>query len=117
MVVSGLVCWSFHRRCCCWLDSHGVFVRGPAPDLGLLLEAGQFPASSLRNSSPTPLCPASIDDTYLHICPVLFHILSSFSGKTEATTEEADKSAESGLWIAIKEKMNFKSYLKLRAKM
>ena len=67
---------------------------GPAPDLSLLLEAGQFPALSLRNSSPTPLCPASIDDTYLHICPVLFHILSSFSGKTE---EEADKSRR--IWI------------------
>ena len=31
---------------------------GPAPDLSLLLEAGQFPALSFRNSSPTPLCPA-----------------------------------------------------------
>ena len=40
---------------------------GPAPDLSLLLEAGQFPALSLRNSSPTPLCPASIDDTMIHI--------------------------------------------------
>ena len=84
---------------------------GPAPDLSLLLEAGQFPALSLRNSSPTPLCPASIDDTYLHICPVLFHILSSFSGKTEARSKQKQKrkqtnTEESGFWIAIKCRRN-----------
>ena len=79
---------------------------GPAPDLSLLLEAGQFPALSLRNSSPTPLCPASIDDTYLTSTnPYIILIFWKDRSKQKQKRKQTN-TVESGFWIAIKCRRN-----------